>query len=347
MRYTGRMPAATSDDPSHVPPDDPGGIDAELRRVRMGRFEELVDSVNLMIFPVRWTVAPGARELPVEFTAVRLGGLTFSTGAVQGDVSTSADERGGYHVIMALNGSLRSEHGAVRARITPHLAAVYPPSGTTTTTWTGPHNHPFSVKVDKTLLEEHLTAHLGHPVARPIKLADSLVTATGPGHTWAGLARLIFHDAEAGFPLARYPIIRSRLHDALVSGLLLAVEHPHRQESLTPATPRHPRPVKQAIDLIEAYPDRPLPITTIARMVGVSARALQIGFRRHVGVTPTEYARRVRLARAHDDLRTADPSRETVSAVAHRWGFLHLGRFAAAYRDAYGTTPSKTLRKDT
>jgi AraC-like DNA-binding protein len=26
-----------------------------------------------------------------------------------------------------------------------------------------------------------------------------------------------------------------------------------------------------------------------------------------------------------------------------RWGFLHQGNFAAAYREAYGTTPRKTL----
>jgi AraC-like DNA-binding protein len=30
--------------------------------------------------------------------------------------------------------------------------------------------------------------------------------------------------------------------------------------------------------------------------------------------------------------------------VAMRWGFTHLGRFAGAYRDRYGVTPSQTLR---
>jgi AraC-like DNA-binding protein len=39
----------------------------------------------------------------------------------------------------------------------------------------------------------------------------------------------------------------------------------------------------------------------------------------------------------------ADPGRTTVTDVAHRWGFDHLGRFAASYRARYHTTPSQTL----
>jgi AraC-like DNA-binding protein len=34
----------------------------------------------------------------------------------------------------------------------------------------------------------------------------------------------------------------------------------------------------------------------------------------------------------------------TVTAVALRWGFGHLGRFAVAYRRKYGRSPSDTLR---
>jgi transcriptional regulator GlxA family with amidase domain len=46
----------------------------------------------------------------------------------------------------------------------------------------------------------------------------------------------------------------------------------------------------------------------------------------------------------HDELREADPHVTTVSQVAGRWGFLYLGRFAAAYREKFGERPSDTLR---
>jgi len=52
------------------------------------------------------------------------------------------------------------------------------------------------------------------------------------------------------------------------------------------------------------------------------------------------------MARANEALRRSDPARVTVSAVAHRWGFAHLGRFASAYRARFGESPSVTLRSD-
>jgi transcriptional regulator GlxA family with amidase domain len=77
----------------------------------------------------------------------------------------------------------------------------------------------------------------------------------------------------------------------------------------------------------------------------MSVRSLQEGFRRHVGCAPMAYLQEVRLGRAHDALRLSDPSRITVTAVAHRWGFAHLGRFASAYRAKFGHSPSETLRR--
>ena len=56
------------------------------------------------------------------------------------------------------------------------------------------------------------------------------------------------------------------------------------------------------------------------------------------------YLRRTRLARVHEDLLHADPASTTVRTVAHRWGFAHLGRFAATYAERYGQSPSTTLK---
>ena len=57
------------------------------------------------------------------------------------------------------------------------------------------------------------------------------------------------------------------------------------------------------------------------------------------------HLRRVRLDHAHQDLKRASPGDGlTVTAVAYRWGFRSSSRFAAAYREAYGVSPSHTLR---
>ncbi|HEY4603128.1 MAG TPA: helix-turn-helix domain-containing protein [Blastococcus sp.] len=68
-------------------------------------------------------------------------------------------------------------------------------------------------------------------------------------------------------------------------------------------------------------------------------------FRRHRDVTPAEYARRARRERAHREFQAADPDgRDTVAAVAARWGFADTGRFATASARTYDQPPVTTLR---
>ena len=101
--------------------------------------------------------------------------------------------------------------------------------------------------------------------------------------------------------------------------------------------------MRTAIDIIEAGAHLPLTISALARQCHVSVRTLQEGFRRHVGMSPMAYVRVVRLRGAHRDLRSANPTDSTVAAIAHRWGFTHLGRFAAAHQRRYGQTPLQAL----
>ncbi|MFE1083470.1 helix-turn-helix transcriptional regulator [Brevibacterium sediminis] len=102
--------------------------------------------------------------------------------------------------------------------------------------------------------------------------------------------------------------------------------------------------VRRAASYIETHAASPLQLNDIADAAGTGVRALQYGFHRHLNTSPMGYLRQIRLERARQDLRRADPENgETVTAVAHRWGFANVGRFAAAYRKTYGVNPSHTL----
>jgi AraC-like DNA-binding protein len=98
------------------------------------------------------------------------------------------------------------------------------------------------------------------------------------------------------------------------------------------------------VTFIDEHAYEPIAIADIAAAAFVSARAVQLAFRRHLGTTPTAYLRRVRLEHAHRQLQAADPALLTVTAVARRWGFPSASRFTASYRAAYGILPSRTLR---
>ncbi|MCB5178771.1 helix-turn-helix domain-containing protein [Streptomyces antimicrobicus] len=105
-----------------------------------------------------------------------------------------------------------------------------------------------------------------------------------------------------------------------------------------------PDALRRAMVFIEENAHADIGLGHVAAAAHVTPRALQYAFRRHAGTTPLAHLRAVRLERAHQELLAAEPSLgATVTAVAARWGFAHMGRFAAAYRGAYGVHPSVTL----
>lgn len=100
--------------------------------------------------------------------------------------------------------------------------------------------------------------------------------------------------------------------------------------------------VTQAIRLVEHCLEDldELPkISEISTHLGVSERALEYAFARKYGVSPIRYFKFMRLHGARRDIRVGKLS---VTDVAMKWGFSHLGRFSGYYRDTFGELPSHT-----
>ena len=77
---------------------------------------------------------------------------------------------------------------------------------------------------------------------------------------------------------------------------------------------------------------------------GASARTVRRAFVSVFGVPPATFFRDKALTRAHRLLSSADASGDSVTSVALRLGFSHLGRFSNYYRNVHGEDPSTTLR---
>lgn len=105
-----------------------------------------------------------------------------------------------------------------------------------------------------------------------------------------------------------------------------------------------PRMLRRALDFIHENAQYDISIRDIAAAADVTPRAIQYSFREHLDTTPLEYLRRIRLERAHRELLSADPAFDTVTSIAGRCGFSHPGRFSSAYKEVFGTEPSRTLR---
>jgi transcriptional regulator GlxA family with amidase domain len=104
-----------------------------------------------------------------------------------------------------------------------------------------------------------------------------------------------------------------------------------------------PRSVRRAIDLLRGDLGRPWTVDELAQLCVVPRRTLEKHFKRFVGCSPLEFLRKERLNQVRRSLLRAPPD-ANVTAIATDCGFSHLGRFALAYRDHCGESPSDTLR---
>jgi AraC-like DNA-binding protein len=104
------------------------------------------------------------------------------------------------------------------------------------------------------------------------------------------------------------------------------------------------RHVRRVEAYIEANAHLPVTLETLVEIGGVSATALFEGFRRFRQTTPMAALRDHRMRRAHAEFEKAGVG-DSVTSIATRWGFYHLGRFAADYKKRYGETPSETLSR--
>jgi AraC-like DNA-binding protein len=183
--------------------------------------------------------------------------------------------------------------------------------------------------------------------AAPLRLLRPREAAS-PTHT--ALWRVARQDAwrlldDTGVPAA--PLVLDAAARVLAAVTLTAFPNNYAAADPLQAGPGHvgAETVRRAVEFIDAHADRPITLGDIASAAGVSARALQYGFRHHHDTTPMAYLRRVRLERAHHDLRRAQAGDgETVAVVAARWGWATPRAFSTVYRQVYGTSPAQALR---
>ncbi|HEY2979353.1 MAG TPA: helix-turn-helix domain-containing protein [Burkholderiaceae bacterium] len=135
-------------------------------------------------------------------------------------------------------------------------------------------------------------------------------------------------------------------HDDLLAALLGELTD---RSSKTGGPPMGPgerwRVVRRAEDYLEGHRDASVRIDDLCAAACTSLSRLERAFREVFGVSPHRLLVLRRLAAVRRELLRAD-ARTSVTDVATRWGFFHLGRFSQDYRLLYGERPSQTLSAD-
>lgn len=85
-------------------------------------------------------------------------------------------------------------------------------------------------------------------------------------------------------------------------------------------------------------------VIELCQRLRVSRRTVQNSFRNVAETTPLNYLRSVRLNGVRRELMFTRASELSIGDAAAKWGFFHLGHFAADYQELFGELPSQTKR---
>ncbi|MFE4467746.1 AraC family transcriptional regulator [Leifsonia sp. NPDC056824] len=316
------------------------------RRIASGRDVELARRALSDVFlPVDFPHARSTTAVDLTLNALSVGRIVCGFLRFGDAVRLDTAEAENYHLNIPTSGAA-TMRAALGAPVygTPRTAGVFMPGR--------PVGFDFSERYSQIALmipcdglQLELEDLLGERLARPLEFDAELSLTGAGGQSILHALRMI--DAASTHPDGPlgHPLAAQRLEQMLIQGLLFAQPHNHSARLSEPAPAAGKRPVSNAAELLRSDPAHLWTVAELAAAVSMSVRSLQEGFRRSLDTTPMAYLRRLRLERAHRELSAAEPGTVSVTEVATRWGFVHLGRFAAAYTSAYGERPSATLRR--
>ncbi|MBR1130919.1 helix-turn-helix transcriptional regulator [Bradyrhizobium iriomotense] len=239
--------------------------------------------------------------------------------------------------------------GAVRARIRDRslvidrdhaLALSVPEVNELSYFGHGSHGH-VTLEFDVPTVHKTLSDIFEGASLRAVDLSPQLGLASPAGQTLKALVKAV----GAGM---RDASIRSEKSMALLGESILRLIFLNLPHGSNNQLRRHqrdatPRQIRDALDFMRANMHQPLTLRDVAAAAGISVRSLQYGFCRFRNVTPLAYLREIRLQAVQAEL-SSPLNALSIREVALKWGFAHMGHFAARYRATYGEAPSETAR---
>lgn len=143
----------------------------------------------------------------------------------------------------------------------------------------------------------------------------------------------VLGDGPAAEALAE--TLREEVRCALMAGRL--------PDRLPRAVRGRMRTARRLHDFLRAEPSAPVSTAALCIALGVSERSLRDAVAAVHGISLQAYLRLRRLDRARALLVSGPDQPGRVKRAAISCGFLHLGRFAAAYARRFGEPPSATM----
>jgi AraC-like DNA-binding protein len=307
--------------------------------------DEAEQIITQLYLPNRLDLSRGSGTLGMEVAGLRLGALTVGRLTYGRRVRLRTADAENFHVNIPLRGRAASRSGSGKPVATgPGEGLIFSPGAPAEISWSTDCEL-LCVMIPRGCLEAELEQLLGRSLGGRLTFDFAADLHSPLGQRWRTVLNLLVDELDHPTDLGKNPRMGRHLENLVIDGLLLGQPHSHSDAATRVGPAGLGAPIRRAVELLEERPSEPWTTTRLAAEVHLSVRALQEGFRRDLATPPMTYLRQTRLRRAREALKAAYPNATTVRAVAIGLGILHLSRFAAAYREAFGEAPSDTLNR--
>lgn len=243
-----------------------------------------------------------------------------------------------------VHGSAEIECGDRRFVSSPAAASFVSPSLPLRMRW-GDACPQVILRIERSAVERHCAQHFGEDCARPVEFDPALSLESQAGQCVVQMMSMLSAMMSVPEHPLRHPLAFEQFESTLINALVYGQSNSARSRMRQPAGSLAPYYVRRVEAYIRANLHEPLTIERLAEHAGVSASTLFAGFRSRHGQSPMAYVRQLRLERVRAELLETEASHgSTITDVATRWGFAHLGRFAVDYKRQFGESPSASLR---
>ncbi|MET0859549.1 MAG: AraC family transcriptional regulator [Microbacterium sp.] len=297
-----------------------------------------------VFLPVDFPSARRSTSFGMQLNALTVGRVTCGHMRFVDSVEIETAEAENFHVDIPTDGRATMRAGlSSPIHGTKHTAGIFMP-GRPVKILTDDRFSQLSLMIPRDHLQLEVQNLLGRELSRPLEFGGEVDLTTPRAQAMLMALRMIDEASSQPGGLLAHPIAAQKLEQVLIHSLLFAQPHNHATALAEPSRAIGVQPVSHAVEMLRTDLARPWTVTELAAAVSVSVRGLQEGFRRSLDTTPMAYLRHLRLEEVHRELVVAEPGTVSVTEVAVRWGFTHLGRFAADYRAEFAERPSDTLR---
>lgn len=99
--------------------------------------------------------------------------------------------------------------------------------------------------------------------------------------------------------------------------------------------------LNKAVEIISSLEDSVFSISQLCADTNVSERTLEYAFKERYQVSPSEYIKANRLHKVKNELIISKNNETSITDIAGKYGFWHMGQFAKDFKNLFGVVPSQ------